>query len=42
MNRLAIIVIGVLWFVVIVLRWLFSIYVSARELREFSRLDQDI
>jgi len=42
MNRLAYIVIGILWFAVIVLRWLFSIYVSARELRQFSRLDQDL
>jgi len=42
MRRFAYFVIACLWCVVIVLRWLFSIYVSARELRELSRLDQDL
>ena len=42
MYRLAYMVLGMVWFVVIVLRWLFSIYLSVRELKELSRLDQDI
>ena len=42
MIRLAYIVLGIVWFVVIVLRWLVSIYVSARELRKLSRLDQEL
>jgi len=42
MRRFAFIVIACLWCVVIVLRWLVSIYVSARELRQLSRFDQDL
>jgi hypothetical protein len=41
MRRFAYIVIGCLWCVAIVLRWLVSIYVSVRDLRELTKLDQD-